>query len=101
MRADVAISTEVAEHLPEACADRFLDVLTTISDNVVLTAAQADTPHSSTDHVNEQPPSYCINKMNARGYTYLKDLSDSWRPQWEKAGVAACFWGSIMAFSKA
>ncbi len=99
VRVDVAISTEVAEHLPESCADRFLDVLTALSDTVVLTAADTS-PHSSTDHVNEQPLSYWIAKMDARGYTYLESLTEGWRPQWRQAGVAACFFDAIMAFSK-
>jgi 2-polyprenyl-3-methyl-5-hydroxy-6-metoxy-1,4-benzoquinol methylase len=100
LRADLVISTEVAEHLPEKCADRFLDLLTSISDNVVLTAAEPGSAHSSTDHVNEQPLSYWIDKMERRGFTYLRERSDSWRREWEPAGVAYCFFHSIMAFSR-
>ncbi len=53
---DVAISTEVAEHLPEKEADRYIDLLTRLSDTVVFTAAPPG--QGGGGHVNEQSPSY-------------------------------------------
>jgi SAM-dependent methyltransferase len=100
LRADLVISTEVAEHLPESCADRFLDLLTAVSDQVVLTAAEATSSHSSTDHVNEQPRAYWIAKMQRRGYTHDEPLSDAWRASWRQAGVAHCFYHSVMVYRK-
>jgi SAM-dependent methyltransferase len=95
-RADVVISTEVAEHLPEHCADRFVDLLTGLADVVVLTAA---TPSAgATDHVNEQPNEYWIRKFAARGRYFDEQLSMRWRSQWEAAGVAYCFWWTVMIF---
>jgi len=38
-RFDVAVSMEVAEHLPEACAEHYTRVLTALSDSIVFTAA--------------------------------------------------------------
>jgi len=100
LRADLVISTEVAEHLPESCADRFVDLLTGISDAVVLTAAEPVSAHSSTDHVNEQPLSYWIAKFEQRGFRYDRDLSERWRKEWEPAGVAHCFFSTVMAFRR-
>jgi hypothetical protein len=49
-RADVVVSTEVAEHLPKPFAETFVEYLCRLADSVVMTAA---TPgQSGTDHVN-------------------------------------------------
>jgi SAM-dependent methyltransferase len=96
LRADVVVSTEVAEHLPESCADRFVDALIGMARTVVLTAA---TPSLvGTDHVNEQPNSYWIEKFEARGRRFDKPLSMTWRTRWTKASVADCFASSVMVF---
>jgi SAM-dependent methyltransferase len=96
VRADVVVSTEVAEHLPASCADRFVDLLVGIADTVVLTAA---TPGLvGTDHVNEQPNEYWIAKFEARGRWFDESLSHRWRAEWKAAGAAGCFWSSAMVF---
>ncbi|MFG0274874.1 MAG: class I SAM-dependent methyltransferase [Phycisphaerales bacterium] len=97
-RAEVAISTEVAEHLPASCADRFCDLLAGSADTVVLTAA---TPGSGgTDHVNEQPNDYWIEKFGARGFAFDRVMTDDWRRRWREAGVAGCFARTVMIFRK-
>jgi hypothetical protein len=37
---DIALSTEVAEHLPKSYADHFVDTLCSIANNIVITAAE-------------------------------------------------------------
>jgi 2-polyprenyl-3-methyl-5-hydroxy-6-metoxy-1,4-benzoquinol methylase len=49
---DVAVSMEVAEHLPEMVADRYLDLLTRLSQIIVFTAAPPG--QGGNNHVNEQ-----------------------------------------------
>lgn len=98
LHADVVVSTEVAEHLPAACSDRFVEMLTSMGDTVVLTAA---TPGlGGTDHVNEQPNEYWIEKFVFRGKQFDKDLSMRWRSQWRHIGVANCFYYSVMVFRR-
>jgi SAM-dependent methyltransferase len=97
-RADVVISTEVAEHLPASCADRFVDLLCSFSDNIVLTAAVPGV--EGTDHVNEQPNEYWIQKFEARGLDYDKPRSLAWRERWHKAGAAGCFANTLMLFKR-
>ena len=63
---DVAVSMEVAEHLPEKAADRYVDLLARLSQVIVFTAAPPG--QGGTDHVNEQPPSYWITKFQQRGF---------------------------------
>lgn len=99
---DLALSTEVAEHLPPACADRFVDLMSSLSGQVVLTAAMpSEVPGAhGTDHVNEQPNEYWISKFQGRGYSFNRDISSEWRREWQRLGVAHCFYSSVMVFSK-
>jgi SAM-dependent methyltransferase len=70
---DLAISTEIAEHLPESCAERFVDTLCGLSNLIFLTAA---TPgQGGDDHVNEQPQEYWIEKFTQRGLVFDEALS--------------------------
>ena len=98
LQADVVISTEVAEHLPKSCADRFVSLLSSLSSTVVLTAAVPGAGPSGTDHVNEQPNEYWISKFEARSYRFDDHLAQTWRSEWSRKGVAACFASSVMVF---
>jgi Methyltransferase domain len=63
---DLVQSLEVAEHLPGAKADQFVETLTRHGDVVLFSAA---VPHQGGEHhVNEQPPQYWREKFAARGY---------------------------------
>jgi len=96
---DVAISTEVAEHIEATYADRLVDFLVSRSRVVVFTAA---TPGQGggVDHVNEQPHNYWIQKFCIRGYIHEKRLSEMWRLKWAKQSVEACYHKNIMVFRK-
>jgi SAM-dependent methyltransferase len=63
---DLAMSLEVAEHLPSAGADRFVAALTQLA-NVVLFSA-AIPFQGGTDHVNEQWTGYWVEKFRHQGY---------------------------------
>lgn len=65
-RYDLAISTEVAEHLEEEFADIFIDNITKASDQVLFSAAIPG--QGGTHHVNEQWQSYWVEKFRKRGY---------------------------------
>jgi SAM-dependent methyltransferase len=81
---DVAVSMEVAEHLPEMVADRYIDLLTRLSRVIVFTAAPPG--QTGGDHVNLQPPSYWIAKFQQRGFEHTAELSQRWRESWQAAG---------------
>ena len=98
LKADIVVSTEVAEHLPASCSDRYVDTLCGIADTVILTAS----PPSSggVDHVNEQPNQYWVEKFVSRNYRYLRELSMKWREQWKDNGVTICYTTSLMIFQR-
>jgi len=96
-RADVAICLEVAEHLPERFADRLVKLLCDISDHVVFTAA---TPgQGGTDHLNEQPHEYWIEKFSRRGFNHDVEISGAWRRAWQ-ARTASFYSDNIMVFNR-
>jgi len=97
-KAEVVISTEVAEHLPESCAGRFVDILRRIAHNVVLTAAQPGSLCTGTDHVNEQTNEYWIAKFETHNLKFESDLTYQWRQEWEARGVSACYFQNLMVF---
>jgi len=82
---DLAISVEVAEHFEEQYADKFIDLLTQSADLIVFGAAIP--LQGGTNHVNEQPQSYWIEKFAQRGFQCF----DYFRPKfWHDDTVA--FW---------
>ena len=95
-RADLVVSTEVAEHLPEAAADRFVDLLTTLAPRALVTAALPGS--GGKDHVNEQPNEYWAAKFAARGWRWEEEWARDLRTQWSAAGVDEAFFKSLMIF---
>jgi SAM-dependent methyltransferase len=80
---DLAISVEVAEHLPESSADGFVTALTAAAPVVLFSAA---VPYQGgTGHINEQWPSYWRAKFEAAGYVAVDVLR---RPLWDNEEVA-------------
>jgi SAM-dependent methyltransferase len=95
---DVAISTEVAEHLPAEIADRFVDLLCGSAPIVIMTAA---TPgQGGTDHVNEQPHEYWIEKFVTRGMMLDLERSLRWRKEWKEAGLVWFYTDNVMIFRR-
>lgn len=82
---DVAVSMEVAEHLPKESADRYIDLLTRLSSVIVFTAAPPG--QRGTDHVNEQPQSYWISKFKIHGFMYDEGLVKHWSENWKDTKV--------------
>jgi SAM-dependent methyltransferase len=79
---DLAISVEVAEHLDQACADRFVALLAGSADLVVFGAAVPG--QGGTNHINEQWQSYWIEKFSVQGFRCI----DYFRPTlWDDTDV--------------
>ena len=70
-RFDLALCLEVAEHLPEVCANQLVETLTSLSDTIIFSAA---IPHQGGQgHLNEQSPMYWELLFHKHGY-YFYDL---------------------------
>jgi SAM-dependent methyltransferase len=84
-RFDLAVSLEVAEHLPESAAKQFVQTAVELAPCVLFSAA---IPHQGgRQHVNEQWPQYWAALFAGHGYVVI----DAIRPRvWSWPGVA--FW---------
>lgn len=93
-RYDLAQSLEVAEHLDEEYAERFVATLVGLSDVVLFSAA---VPFQlGTEHVNEQFIEYWIHLFQKHNY----DAIDCIRPSiWDAADVDVCYRQNILLFS--
>ena len=93
---DVALSFEVAEHLSPWTANRFVDLLCNLSRLVVISAAAPG--QGGTDHVNEQPASYWINKFKKRGYVLDQKSADRLSTDWKTAGTTLWYHTNVLVF---
>ena len=74
-RFDLAMSLEVAEHLPEACSKIFVKNLTRLGDVVLFSAAVVG--QGGEHHVNEKPLEFWKEIFESEGYAcydYIRDL---------------------------
>lgn len=95
-RFDLAISLEVAEHLPCGCADQFVENLISLSDFVLFSAAPP--LQGGTNHINEQPIEYWVEKFEQRGYVAI----DCLRPYiWNDDRIVSWYRQNIMLAVKA
>ncbi len=69
---DLAISLEVAEHLPETCADIFIESLIKLSDVILFSAAVPG--QGGQNHLNEQWAPYWQKKFYAHGFLFYDDI---------------------------
>jgi predicted RNA methylase len=91
--ADIAMSLEVAEHITESKAGALVKALCDSAGVVVFSAA---IPHQGgTNHVNERPQSYWVEKFAERGYTCF----DFFRPKlWNDSRVEWWYRQNLLLF---
>lgn len=97
---DIAISMEVAEHLPERVADRYVGLIALSAPTVMFTAAPPG--QGGSDHVNEKPREYWIEKFRATGFSYDAATSSELADRWRSSGrVASWYVDNLMVFRRA
>jgi SAM-dependent methyltransferase len=97
-RFDATVSLEVAEHLPERCADRYVELLCGLSPVLFFSAA---TPgQGGLDHVNEQPHDYWIDRFKTHSFLFESVLSDKLRAAWQAQGVVSWYHRNVMVFRR-
>ena len=95
---DLALSIEVAEHVPEMYAEAFVRYLSHASDLVLLTAAPPG--QTGTGHVNEQPKLYWINKFLECGYGYSEEDALWFSRRWTEGGAMGYLGSNVMVFKR-
>lgn len=78
---NVALSMEVAEHLPPRSAAGYVELLCSSAPVIVFTAASPG--QGGTDHLNEQPMEYWMELFKRHSFYPDVHLADSWRHEWK------------------
>lgn len=92
---DLAISLEVAEHLPPACAEGFVEALTRLAPIVAFSAA---IPHQGgTLHLNERWQSNWAGLFRARGFDAFDCLRDR---VWGLDGVEPWYAQNLIVYAR-
>jgi len=92
---DLAVSLEVAEHLPETSADSFVRFLTDAAPVVLFSGAIPG--QGGVHHVNEQWPSYWAHRFQAHGHQPI----DAIRPRfWNDSRVGYFFAQNAMVYAR-
>lgn len=97
---DLVWCVEVAEHLPPESADVLCDTLVRHTHKwLVFTAAHVG--QGGQWHLNEQPPEYWIEKLEARGLRYIEDKTEQLRSTWAHV-TGPCHWmpENLMVFKR-
>jgi len=77
---DLAVSLEVAEHLPADAADNFVSFLASLAPAILFSAAVPG--QGGTNHLNEQWPDYWMNRFQKRGFAVLDVIREAiWNNQ--------------------
>ena len=92
---DLAMSLEVAEHLPEEAADAFIEKLCSLADIVLFSAAIP--MQRGTSHVNCQWQSYWQKKFEHNGFVGVDTLR---KKIWDIEGVVAHYKQNIILYLK-
>lgn len=94
---DLVTSFEVAEHVPEALADRFCDFIAA-APLVILSAAPPG--QGGHGHINEQPQRYWIDKLDVRSYDHDLDASKRLAHECGERGAADWLTNNFMVFRR-
>ena len=91
---DLVVSLEVAEHLPEECANTFVESLTRLGPVVLFSAA---IPHQDgANHINCQWPEYWAERFDEKDYVVIDCLR---RKIWRNENVAKWYRQNILMFA--
>jgi SAM-dependent methyltransferase len=94
---DIALSLEVAEHLPENVADRYVRLLCRVGRIVICSAAQPG--QGGVDHVNLKMRSYWVSKFEDQLFkldtTAVEVIAENWRSNL----VIPFYYENLMIFS--
>ena len=98
-RFDVATSLEVAEHLSTRATERYVRLLASLADVVVLTAAPPG--QGGVGHVNEQSREFWIERFRKAGYEVDEPTAARWSADWKASGVADWYYDNLLLFRRA
>lgn len=97
---DLCLCIEVAEHLKPACGDVLLKTLTSLSKNILFTAATPGQGSEEIGHINERPHEFWINAFKQAGFLLDKKLTQKIKREMEDDNVVWWITKNLMIFKK-
>jgi SAM-dependent methyltransferase len=94
-RFDLAMSVEVGEHLRPESTDAFLALLTSLSDQILFSAAIPGQPGDA--HINAHWPAFWIEEFGKRGFTALDFIRSR---IWHDERIMLCYRQNLLFFVK-
>lgn len=94
-RFDLAVSLEVAEHLPPEAAEGFVDQLAGLADIVLFSAAVPG--QGGANHINERWQSYWRGLFERRGYSPVDCLRGRY---WSDPAILSCYRQNIVIYAR-
>ena len=92
---DLVLCLEVAEHLEEESAKKFIECLTNLGDLIIFSAAIPG--QGGQNHLNEQFPDYWLGIFNSLDYSLIDDI----RPEfWNNQKIEWWYRQNIMVLKK-
>lgn len=92
---DLVVSLEVGEHLPNECAETFVDSLTKLAPVILFSAAIPF--QGGTQHVNEQWQDYWVKHFQNKGYVAIDCIRNR---VWENERVEFWYAQNMLVFAK-
>ena len=92
---DLVVSLEVGEHLPQECAETFVESLTQLAPVILFSAAIPF--QGGTDHVNEQWQDYWVKNFQNKGYVSIDCIRNR---VWENERVEFWYAQNMLVFAK-
>lgn len=96
---DLAVSFEVAEHIPAALADSFVQFFSRAGRELILTAAGPG--QAGTGHINCQPKGYWIERIERHGFRHDADAAARIAAVLRQRGASFYLPDNIMVFRPA
>jgi SAM-dependent methyltransferase len=93
---DIALSMEVAEHLPASVAPKYVLLLCRLAPIVICSAARPG--QGGVDHVNLQPKEYWIELFADNHRAIDQASTDALAMYWQQKGVAGFYYENLMVF---
>jgi SAM-dependent methyltransferase len=95
---DLAVCLEVAEHVSAPTGERLVELLCTLANTVVFTAAPPG--QGGKDHINEQPPAYWIASFRRSDFALDDSETLAVRTEWQAAATAQWYYRNALIFRR-
>jgi len=97
--AELAFCLEVIEHIDAEFEDVAIDNILDIAGKWLIFSGAVPN-QGGNNHVNEKPHQYWIDKIESKGLTFKKSMTENLRKSWKESNVQWWYWKNVMVFER-